>query len=75
MCRSNCTVRASSASGSYDLGSENSLICERNVITFRVFFFTITNTELPINDIYFTNIQVANSAGTGYSVGDIQLSK
>ena len=75
MCRNDCTVHALSASGSYDLGSENSLICEINVISFRVFLCTITSTELPINDIYLTNIRVANSAGTGYSMGDIRLSK
>ena len=75
MCRNSCIIHASSSSGSYDLGPDNSLTCKRNLITFRVFDYATTRTALPINDIYSVNIQVTNSAGIGYSEDDIHLSE
>ena len=73
MCNTTCSIRASSSSASYELNSGNYLTCHRNVITFTV--SNNTGTALPRNDIYLINIEVGNSAGTGYSVGEISLSE
>ena len=46
---------------------------QKNMITFNV--SNGTGTALPLSETYTIDIQVANSAGIGYSVGDISISK